>query len=567
MNVLKNLKVKTKLILLIVLASILTAAIGLTGLTYMQDMAKDTKSMYEDQLQPIRSLGKIRANNKAVDSYLLESMITEDQAYTEQLNKQMDELVKENMAMEKPELFDAKTVDAETYGQVADAFTQARKKVAELTVQNKNKEAYKLYTTELKAASEKFDEAVIKLRNAHEKRAADVNKENNENTDTITLVFFIVIVLGIGVLILIGLVIARMITKPLSEIGDLMKKAEAGDFTERGSYQAKDELGQLTTSFNHMVGSITQTIQTVNENAEMVVASSAQLSASAEQSTEASSHIASTIQELALGSEQQLRSVEESNHIIQEISGYAEQINDNTAEVSKSADISTTLSVEGDKVIKQMIQQMQEINTNVQGLSQSVQALSDRSTEIGNINAVITNIADQTNLLALNAAIEAARAGEHGKGFAVVADEVRNLAEQSVQSADQIKKLIETIQSDTNEALSNMESTTKGVAVGIEVAETAGNAFNQIEESIKGVSSQFADVAAAITDLAKGTQRVAASMIAVKEVAENAAASSQTVSAGTEEQLASMEEISTSATSLATISDELQHTVRRFKLK
>jgi len=566
MSFIQNVKVRTKLTLLVILASCLALVIGFVGFVYMDDLAKNTTAMYEDSLQPIRDLGKMRSNNKMMDSYMLEAMLTKDEAYSKQLVEDIDQLIQENIQMEKPSLFEPSVLSIDEYGELMGKFSNARKKALELAKANKNEEAYNTYVTDVKELGKQFDNAVTNLRDYHENKAIELAKMNDEKIKKANDTFFYLIISGVILLILGGVVITKMITKPIMSMQTLMKEAENGDFTHEGKYFAKDELGQLNSSFNNMISSIKETISIVSENAEMVVASSAQLSASAQQSTEASTHIASTIQDLAQGSEQQLRSVEESDKAIQKIAEYAQQINDNTSTVSASAQQSSDISTEGEKTILEMVAQMQTINENVSGLGEAVKRLSERSLEIGSINAVITNIADQTNLLALNAAIEAARAGEHGKGFAVVADEVRKLAEQSVHSADQIKSLIGTIQDETNETLLNMDQASKGVEVGIQVASSAGKSFGEIEHSIQTVTSQIAEVAHAINQLTEGSQNVAASIRKVKDVAETAAASSQTVSAGTEEQLASMEEIETSANSLAEISDELQHAVNRFKI-
>lgn len=566
MNFIQNVKVRTKLILLVILASCLTLTIGIVGFIYMADLAQDTKAMYNNSLKPIRDLGKLRANNKMMDSYMLEAMLTKDKAYSKKLVDDINLLINDNISIEKPYLFEPSVLSMDEYVELVGKFSKAREDALTLAKANKNEQAYNTYVTEVKELGKEFDGAVLNLRDYHEQAAQKVDKLNDEKVGRANNIFFYIIVGGIIVLILCGIAISRMVTKPLKSIQTLMKEAENGDFTHQGEYLAKDELGQLNSSFNNMITSIKETIHIVSENAEMVVASSAQLSASAQQSTEASSHIASTIQDLAQGSEQQLRSAEESDKAIQQITEYAKQINDNTAAVSVSAKQSSDISTEGEKTIRDMVAQMQTINENVAGLGEAVKRLSERSAEIGSINAVITNIADQTNLLALNAAIEAARAGEHGKGFAVVADEVRKLAEQSVDSADQIKALIDTIQDETNETLVNMDQTSKGVEVGIRVASSAGESFGEIERSIQNVTSQIAEVAKAINQLTEGSQNVADSIRNVKDVAETAAASSQTVSAGTEEQLASMEEIETSANSLAEISDELQHAVNRFKI-
>jgi len=549
-----------------IIAGILILAVALVGYSYMKEMAHDSKAMYEEELSNISALGQMRANNREMDSYMLQSMLTMDKTYTVELHDKIKVLIDENISLEKPELFSKNSVDMDTYGPIVGKFSDIRQQALDLSFENKNKEAYNLYLNKVIPQAEVLNDTVDQLVAYHDKEAKKVNDQNKSKVDTATAIFALTGLFGIGLLITGGTLITRSITIPLTEIGRLMKGTEEGDLTLKAEYESKDELGQLASSYNTMVDSLRQTISKVNENAEMVVAASAQLNASAEQSTEASSHIASTIQDLTMGSERQLHSVEDSTNAVEQITEYAESINTNTASVSGNAAETARISAEGKKTMDEMIEQMNEINKSVTGLHRIVRGLSERSAQIGSINDAITALADQTNLLALNAAIEAARAGEHGKGFAVVADEVRKLAEQSVNSADQIANLIKTIQNDTEDTLSSMEETAKGVEVGISVAKTAGDSFQHIEKAIYGVTSQIEGVADAIGKMSQGTQQVASSIINVKDVAEEAAALSQTVSGGTEEQLASMEEIEASAGNLAHISEELQHAVSRFKL-
>ncbi|MDI3410147.1 methyl-accepting chemotaxis protein [Bacillus sonorensis] len=162
---------------------------------------------------------------------------------------------------------------------------------------------------------------------------------------------------------------------------------------------------------------------------------------------------------------------------------------------------SAQMSIEGTKAIEKVSTQMKSINETVVSLSEAFRHLSERSNEIGNITEVITSIAEQTNLLALNAAIEAARAGEQGKGFAVVADEVRKLAEQSAHSAEQITKLITIIQHDTKQTMNTVMSATSEVKEGLVVVNEVDGAFGKIEDSIKEAVAQINDVTALVKSL------------------------------------------------------------------
>lgn len=199
-------------------------------------------------------------------------------------------------------------------------------------------------------------------------------------------------------------------------------------------------------------------------------------------------------------------------------------------------------------------------------LSQIIHGLEQRSQEIGQIVDTITGISTQTNLLALNATIEAARAGDHGRGFAVVANEVRKLAEQSAGSAQKISLLISTIQAETGKAVYSMEHASNEVSSGIEIVNSAGHSFAQIEKSVDRVAAQIQEVFSEVKDLASGTEQVFQSVEQINEAAQTSASGTQNIAAATEEQLASMEEISMSSASMAHMAEELHDKINEFKI-
>lgn len=398
-----------------------------------------------------------------------------------------------------------------------------------------------------------------------------VGKGSKESTAKVESLVNILLFLGIAS-ILIGAIVAiyisRFISKPVIAIAETAQKISSGDLTvAEVKVKNKDEIGDLAHSFNQMAHNLRAILAQVGSNAELVAASAEQLSASSEQSNHASKQIADTIQSVAGGVEKQVENVERTAQTINEISIGIQHVSKNTQTVSTTAIEATEKAAGGRETIKTAVQQMNSINHTFNELSEVVKGLGARSEEIGQIIAVITGIADQTNLLALNAAIEAARAGEHGRGFAVVADEVRRLAEQSADSAQQISRLISTIQGETNKVIQSMDVATSEVVSGINVVNTAGDSFVQIEKSVNEVTSQIQEVSSAIQQIAAGSEKIVEAIEFISEASEGTAAGTEEVSAATEEQLASMEEISASSNALAKMSEELQKLISNFKTK
>jgi len=305
-----------------------------------------------------------------------------------------------------------------------------------------------------------------------------------------------------------------------------------------------------------------QLIAEIGTSAEEVSSSAEELTASADQTTQAVQHIAESVYDMRQGADNQVRSIEESSNAISEISRAVSQIAENAQHVSSNAQHTSQLARAGDDAIQTVSHQMDSINRTMSELSNVVRGLGERSVQIGEILDAITAISQQTNLLALNAAIEAARAGEHGRGFAVVADEVRKLAEQTGQSAQEITLLVASIQGETEAAVKSMEIVAREVHDGLTVAREAGQSFEQIRQSIDVVANQVQDVSSASEQMAIGTERVVHSIQRIEQIALTSANSTREVSAATEQQLATMEEITASATLLSELADRLREMAR-----
>ncbi|QQZ09339.1 methyl-accepting chemotaxis protein [Heyndrickxia vini] len=353
---------------------------------------------------------------------------------------------------------------------------------------------------------------------------------------------------------------------PIKIIVEHIHQLTNGQLDSRTELSKAGMLKGIAQSLNEMTETWESIIKKVNETAFQVASLSEELSTKAGQTTTATKQVSITIQEVAAGSEKQVQSVEESSEIVAKMSAGAEQITSNAQSVSSSVIETLNVAGRGNEKIQNAVTQMNSIHETVNGLSDVIQELGERSEEIGQIVKVITGIADQTNLLALNAAIEAARAGEHGKGFAVVADEVRKLAEQSALSSKQITDLIQTIQIETSKAVTSMERATKEVSDGINVVHFAGEAFHMIQESVQTVTKQIQEVSVASEQMTTGVTHVVRSIEQITSVSETNAAGTQTVSAATEQQLASMEEITSSTFALAKMAEELQKLTKKFNV-
>ena len=365
---------------------------------------------------------------------------------------------------------------------------------------------------------------------------------------------------------LIFYLLTRFISKPITQIVDGMTKAESGDLSVHLNINTQDEFAFLGDKFNSMIENLANLIKKILFVAEQVASSSEDLNCGAGESSKTTEQIAATIHMVATGTEDQAKSVEQTSTVIGEMSKGIQEVADHSQSVLTISMEASNTATSGAELVQNAVVQMQNINQTVNSTANSVRTLGDKSQRIGYIVDVITGIAKQTNLIALNAAIEAARAGDQGLGFAVVAEEVRKLAEQSGQAAKQISDLILEIRAETENVVIAMEAGIQEVVNGTGVVNEAGNAFNDIVQSIKHVTTRIQEVSVSAEQMAAGAEQAVAAVENVASISQETAASAQEVAAAAEQQTASIEEVASSASMLANLAVDLRKMVMNFKL-
>lgn len=374
-----------------------------------------------------------------------------------------------------------------------------------------------------------------------------------------------------GVALMVGIIIiwlfANRISRPIQQVTIRMEMLANGDLSaEQIQIKSRDETAKLAGAMNIMQSEIHQLIERIQNASELMASHSEELNQSADEVKLGSEQVAITMQEMAVGAEKQADGSSELSEMMASFTTRVQEANSRGEQIIKSTNQVIQLTEKGNQLMHSSTKQMEKVDSIVQDAVQKVKNLNVQSQQISKLVVVIKDIADQTNLLALNAAIEAARAGEQGKGFAVVADEVRRLAEQVRESVKDITQIVINIQNEFHTVTDSLQGGYQEVEQGTKLIESTGVTFNNISDSIMGVVDSITKVSENLNLMTQDSQQMNGSIQEIAAIAEESAAGIEQTSAASAETSTSMEEVAANSAQLAKLAEELNERIRKFKI-
>ncbi len=369
--------------------------------------------------------------------------------------------------------------------------------------------------------------------------ANDVIMKESNSAGFQMIISIVILIVAVLLAIISFFVIKFKISAPMSHLNEMMGMIEeTGDLTRKIDIDSQDESGKMADSFNKMIHKFHDITRNIQGTADHLASSSEELSASAAQ--------------IARGTEEQDGRASHVATASQQMSATVIEVAKNASGAAEAAQMANEAAVKGGDVVKKTIESMNGIAVTAKESSEVISSLGGRSQEIGKIIKVIDEIADQTNLLALNAAIEAARAGEQGRGFAVVADEVRKLAERTGKATKEIGDMIGAIQGETEKAIVTMDKEVKVVEEGVALAEEAGNSLGEISKQVEDVTAVIQQIATASEEQSTAADQISGDIESVASITKETATASQQIVAASQE--------------MAQLASNLQTVVSMFKI-
>ena len=522
---LRNINIAPRAFLGFAFIALLVVVLGVFAVNRMSIIRQASIDMDTIQLPSVRYLGNMTENVLRMRILSFRILVNREAAGLDEAQTRIGVLVdKLKQAQASYAALPAGTEEAALYKSFAatlENYLQAQNQMLELSRQNKLEEMRSLINTRIKDGTDLMGEQLNKLVAINTADATAASADAGKHYDSAITWIILVALTAALMTVLLALLLTRSIVQPLNRALSAAQTIAGGDLTKAIEVDGKDESSRLLSALADMQGNLRRTIE--------------QISGSATQLASASEELSAVTEEASRGLQQQNNEIEQAATAVNEMTAAVEEVARNAVSTSEASHQSTQAAREGRDRVVQTVDAIQTMTHDVQNTSVMIEGLATQGRDIGKVLDVIRAIAEQTNLLALNAAIEAARAGEAGRGFAVVADEVRALAHRTAQSTQEIEKMVAGIQNGTGEAVQSMQQSNQRTQSTLEMARAAGVALEQIAESINLINERNLVIASASEEQAQVSREVDRNLVNIRDLATQSAAGANQTSAASHE--------------------------------
>ncbi|WP_120995192.1 methyl-accepting chemotaxis protein [Stutzerimonas urumqiensis] len=539
---LRNLKVSYRFALGFGLIALLVLVLGVVATARMADMRKESLEVDQNWLPSITALGELSTATMRLRALTMRALVQQDPqqlAGTLQTLTQLDEQVDaKNAAYRERVTIDSERQAYQRFDQALAGYLPIQREIVRLVTAGQRDEAIELQNGPINGHADQMTAALRELLEINRNEAAAAAARSGAVYESaITLVIGAILVTALLTIVL-AWSFTRSIVQPLNEAVTLAEAVAGGDLTQTIEVTGKDEPARLLAALRTMQGSLRDTIQNISHSSNQLASAAEELNAVTEDSTR--------------GLHQQNHEIEQAAAAVNEMTTAVDEVARNAVATSESSRDSDRIAQQGRQQVIKTVSSIDLLANDVTATSGEVGQLADKVRDISQVLDVIRSIAEQTNLLALNAAIEAARAGEAGRGFAVVADEVRALAHRTQQSTHEIEQMIGGVQQGAEKAVSAMQSSNERARSTLDVAKAAGDALDEIARAISEISERNLVIASASEEQAQVAREVDKNLVNIRDLSLQSSAGANQTSAASQE--------------LARLAVDLNGLVARFRL-
>ncbi|MFP0198755.1 methyl-accepting chemotaxis protein [Pseudomonas sp. PHC1] len=522
---LRNLNIAPRAFLGFAFIALLVIVLGVFAVNRMSIIRQASLEMESTQLPSVTQLAVVTENVLRLRILSFRILVNREPAGLQEAQTRIGVLVdKVRAAQASYAVLPAGPEERALYQEFSttlDNYVQAQNQMMDLSRQDKLDEMRALINTKIKDGTDKMGEQLNKLIAINAADAKTASTQAGEHYDSAITGIVIVAVIAALATVLLAWLLTRSIVTPLNRAVAAAQTIAGGNLTNVIEIDGRDEPARLLEALAAMQTNLRKTI-------EQIAGSATQLGAAAEE-------LSAVTEEASRGLQQQNDEIEQAATAVNEMTAAVEEVARNAVSTSEASNQSTHAAREGRDQVVKTVDAIQTMTHDVQNTAQMIEGLAEQGRDIGKVLDVIRAIAEQTNLLALNAAIEAARAGEAGRGFAVVADEVRALAHRTAQSTQEIEKMVAGIQNGTGEAVSSMQQSNQRTQTTLEMARAAGVALEQITQSIHQINERNLVIASASEEQAQVSREVDRNLVNIRDLATQSAAGANQTSAATHE--------------------------------